>query len=197
MQLFIKIKTQVMKINKGFLFSGARLLSAAGLLLLLNACASHNRISQDFKEDTDFTAVKTFAWHNVATEIPNVSNLAIQSAVEQGLAQQGLQLTTTNPDVMLDISIIAQKSAAPSSGLGLSLGLPLGNHGSIGLGTSKLLARDDQQQGLIVLDITAAANSQVIWRGTAEAVPMSYFLLRNEPQLNGILKRLAGQFPPK
>lgn len=187
----------IMKINKCCLTNGARVLSAVGILLLLNACASTNRISQDFTEGTNFTAVKTFAWHNVATEIPNINNLAIQRAVEQGLAQQGLQLVSSNPDVILDISIIAQKSAAPSTGVGLSVGLPIGNHGSIGLGTNKLLARDNQQQGMIVLDITAAASSQVIWRGTAEAVPMSYFLLRNEPQLSGILKRLAGQFPPK
>lgn len=174
-----------------------QLLGALCMLLLLNACASNNRISQDFKTDTDFTSVKTFAWHNVSSEIPNINNLSIQRAVEQGLAQHGLQLVATNADVMLDINIIAQKSSAPSTGLGLSLGLPVGNHGSIGLGTSKLLARDDTKQGLIVLDITSASTSQVLWRGTAEAVPMDYFLLRNELQLETILKRLAGQFPPK
>lgn len=189
-----------MKIHPRFLFSNLHLpllLSALCAILLLNACASSNRISQDFKADTDFNRVKTFAWHNVSSEIPNINNLAIQRAVEQGLAQHGLQLVTTNPDVILDISIIAQKSSAPSTGLGISLGLPVGGNGAIGLGTSKLLARDSQQQGLIVLDITSASSSQVIWRGTAEAVPISYFLLRNELQLDAILQRLAGQFPPK
>lgn len=174
-----------------------QLLGALCMLLLLNACASNNRITQDFKTDTDFAQVKTFAWHNVSSEIPNINNLSVQRAVEQGLAQHGLQLATANPDVILDINIIAQKSSAPSTGLGLSLGLPVGNHGSIGLGTNKLLARNEQQQGLIVLDITSASTSQVIWRGTAEAVPINYFLLRNELQLETILKRLAGQFPPK
>lgn len=193
MQLFIRF-------NPRFLVEQLRLpqwLGAVCILLLLNACASNNRITQDFKTGTDFNSVKTFAWHNVSSEIPNINNLAIQRAVEQGLAQHGLLLVGTNPDVILDINIIAQKRSAPATGLGLSLGLPVGSHGSIGLGTSKLLARDNQQQGLIVLDITSASTSQVIWRGTAEAVPMNYFQLRNETQLDAILKRLAGQFPPK
>lgn len=199
MQLFMKIIPR-------FLFGRLRLaqwpslakwLSASCILLLLNACASNNRISQDFKTGTDFNSIKTFAWHNVSSEIPKINNLSIQRAVEKGLAQHGLQLATVNPDVILDIHIVAQKNSAPSTGLGLSLGLPVGNHGAVGLGTSKLLARDQQQQGLIVLDITSTSTSQVIWRGTVEAVPMSYFLLRNELQLTTLLQRLAGQFPPK
>lgn len=191
MQLF-------MRIHPRFCYSSlTQWLIAACILLLLNGCASSNRITQDFKTGTDFTRVKTFAWHNVSSEIPNINNLAIQHAVEQGLAKQGLLLVAANPDVILDINIIAQKSSAPSTGLGLSLGLPVGSHGSIGLGTSKLLARDSQQQGLIVLDITSASTSQVIWRGTAEAVPINYFQLRNELQLETVLQRLASQFPPK
>jgi|GEM_PF-466821 len=172
-------------------------LSAFGLALLLNGCASSNHISQDFKPNTDFNSVKTFAWHNVSSEIPNINNVAIQDTVEQDLIQRGFQLVTSNPDVILDINIIAQKSSAQSTGLGLSIGLPVGNNGSIGLGTSKLLGHNTKQEGLIILDITTQSNNQVIWRGTADAVPMNYFLLRNEPQLNAVLKRLVSQFPPK
>lgn len=189
MQLFDRISFARIRLHVLF--------SALGLALLLNGCASNNRISQDFKPDTNFKSVKTFSWHNVSSEIPNINNVAIQKTIEEDLTQRGFQLVAINPDVVLDLNIIAQKSSAPSTGLGVSLGLPIGNHGSVGLGTSKLLARDNKQEGLIVLDITTHANNQVIWRGTADAIPMSYFLLRNEPQLNAVLKRLVAQFPPK
>lgn len=175
----------------------AILMRALCLIFLLSACATSKQISQDFAPGTDFSTVKTFAWHNVSSAIPTINNLTIQRAIEQSLIKQGLQLVHANPDVVLDISIIAQKGAGSTTGLGLSLGLPLGNRGGIGLGTSKLLGNNTQQEGLIILDITNAANNQVMWRGTAQAVPMHYFLLRNEPQLNGILHRLIAQFPPK
>ncbi|HWV15923.1 MAG TPA: DUF4136 domain-containing protein [Cellvibrio sp.] len=173
------------------------LLPAACALLLLSACASNNHISQDFKPGTDYKQLKTFSWHNVASEIPNINNIAIQRAVEENLKLQGFQLVHSNADFILDINIIAQRSTGGSTGLGLSIGLPIGNHGSLGVGTSKLLGRDDKQEGMIIIDITTQKDSQVIWRGTADAVPMNYFLLRNEPQLNAILKRLIAQFPPR
>ena len=167
------------------------------IILLLNGCATNNRVSQDFKPGTDFSAVKTFAWHNVSSQVTNIDNVSIQRTIERELTLQGLQLVSSNPDVVLDLNIISQKSTASKTGLGLSLGLPIGNSGSLGLGTSKLLGQDNKQEGLIILDITKQASSQVIWRGTAEAVPLTYFTLRNEAQLNKVLQNLLAQFPPK
>ena len=172
------------------------LLSACCALILVSGCATSNKISQDFKPDTDFKVFKTFAWHNFASEIPNTNNSAIKNAIEQSLSQQGFQLVNEAADIVVDMNIITQQSTASSPRFGLSLGLPIGNHGSIGLGTSKLLGSNNSQEGLIIIDITATATNQAIWRGTAEAIPMSHFLLRNERQLNAVLKNLIAQFPP-
>lgn len=193
---FVKESSFVEKVLFGTRRS-AMLLVGLCTIFVLSGCANSKHISQDFKPGTDFKNIKTYAWHNVSSAIPDSNNVAIQHAIEQHLLQQGLQLVTANPDAMLNLSIVAQKSSDSGTGLGLSLGLPIGNHGAIGLGTSKLLGRDSKQEGLIVLDITSTKTNQVIWRGTAEAVPINYFLLRNEPQLNGVLKRLVAQFPPQ
>lgn len=167
-------------------------------LLLLTGCATTNKVTQDFKPDTDFKSFKTFAWHNFSSEIPESNKGAIQSTVEQALTQQGFVLVTDKPDFVLDMNIIKQRSnSGSSSGVGFSIGLPVGSHGGIGLGTSTLFGKDNKLQGLIILDVTAQQTNQVIWRGTAEAIPITNFLLRNERQLNVVLKNLVAQFPPK
>jgi hypothetical protein len=167
-------------------------------LLFLTGCATTNKVTQDFKPDTDFKSFKTFSWHNFSSEIPESNKGAIQSTIEQALTQQGFVLVNDKPDLLLDINIIKQRSSSGSStGLGFSIGLPVGSHGGIGLGTSTLLGKDNKLQGLIILDITSQQTNQVLWRGTAEAIPMTNFLLRNERQLNVVLKNLVAQFPPK
>lgn len=163
----------------------------------LFGCATNNKVSQDFKPDTRFESFKTFSWQNFSSDIHTTNNAAIKNTIEQILTQQGFQLVTDNADLLLNMNIFAQQKSASSPRFGLSLGLPIGNNGSIGLGTSKLLGGGNQQEGLIIIDVTAAGANQVIWRGTAEAIPIKHFLLHNERQLNVVLKKLIAQFPPK
>jgi hypothetical protein len=75
--------------------------------------------------------------------------------------------------------------------------LPIGRHGAIGLGTSKLLGNAPKTEALIIVDITAQASNQILWRGTAENVPLSDFTLQNQVKLNARLRDLLQQFPPK
>lgn len=175
------------------IMTGILLVSA----LFLTACATSNKVTQDYKPDTDFRLYKTFSWHNFSSDVSNSDQLAIQHSVEQQLMQQGFQLAPNNADLILDLNIIKHAASLPSTGVGISIGLPIGHHGSIGFGTSKLLNNDNQVAALIILDITAQATNQVLWRGSAEDVPMNYFSLRNQTQLNGILQNLVKQFPPK
>ncbi|RYY76700.1 MAG: DUF4136 domain-containing protein [Gammaproteobacteria bacterium] len=163
----------------------------------LTSCANTNKVTQDFKPDTDFSSYKTFSWHNFSSDVHGNDQIAIQHEIEQQLSQQGFQLVATNADVVLDLTIIKHVASASSTGVGLSVGLPIGRHGSIGLGTSKLLGKDEKFSALIILDITAKASNQVLWRGSADEVPLDYFTLRNQAKLNPILRDLVKQFPPK
>jgi len=165
--------------------------------LTLSGCAATNKVTQDYKPNTDFRSYKTFSWHNFSSDVVSSDQLAIQRAVEQQLSQQGFQLVTAPSDLVLDLSIIKHAASLPSTGVGISIGLPIGRHGAIGLGTSKLLGNDDKIAALIILDITAQASQQVLWRGTAEDVPLSDFTLRNQAKLNTTLRNLIQQFPPK
>ncbi len=164
--------------------------------LTLSGCAT-NKVTQDYKPDTDFRPYKTFSWHNFSSDVVSADQLAIQRAVEQQLTQQGFELVSGLSDLVLDLSIIKQTASASSTGLGISIGLPIGRHGSIGLGTSKLLGNEAKVAALIILDITAQASGQILWRGTAENIPLSAFTLHNQAKLNATLRKLIEQFPPK
>ncbi len=168
-----------------------------GAFSLLVACATTNKVTQDFKEGTNFQQYKSFSWHNFSSDINGTDQLAIQNQIDQLLVQKGFKKVDANADVILDLNIIKQRNTGSGSGVGLSIGLPLGRHGSIGLGGSQLLDGGDKMAGLIILDITAQHTGQVIWRGSADAVPMTYFFARNQSQLQSILHDLVNQFPPK
>ena len=167
------------------------------LACLLAGCTTSSKVTQDYKTGTDFKSYKTFSWHNFSSDITTSNQLAIQHTVEQQLTQQGFKLVSELPDLILDLTIIKHIATPSSTAVGLSVGLPIGRHGAIGLGTNKLLGQDNQMAGLIILDITAKDTNQIVWRGSAEDVPMNYFLLRNQVELNKILNSLVQQFPPK
>jgi hypothetical protein len=166
------------------------------LTLTLSGCAA-TKVTQDYKPDTDFRPYKTFSWHNFSSDVVSADQLAIQRAVEQQLKQQGFELVSGLSDLVLDLTIIKQAAAPSSTGIGLSIGLPIGRHGAIGLGTSKLLGNDSKMEALIIVDITAQASHQILWRGTAENIPLSEFMLQNQAKLNARLRDLLRQFPPK
>lgn len=169
------------------------------LVCALSGCATSSKVTQDYKAGTDFKSYKTFSWHNFSSDITTDNQLEIQHAVERQLTLQGFKFVAEPelPDLILDLTIIKHIATPSSTGVGLSIGLPIGRHGGLGLGTNKLLGQDSNMAGLIILDITAKDTNQIVWRGSAEDVPINYFLLRNQAELNKVLNSLVQQFPPK
>jgi hypothetical protein len=167
------------------------------LACALSGCATSSKVTQDFKPGTNFTAYKTFAWHNFSSDINTGNQIAIQHEVEQQLALQGFKLVTEMPNLVLDLTIIKHAAARSSTGVGLSIGLPVGRHGGVGIGTNNLLNTGEKMAGLIILDITAKDTNEIVWRGSADDVPLEYFSLKNQTELNKVLINLVQQFPPK
>ncbi|RYY04821.1 MAG: DUF4136 domain-containing protein [Gammaproteobacteria bacterium] len=166
-------------------------------ILLISACATSSKVTQDFKAGTDFHSYKTFSWHNFSSDVPASDQIAIQHEVEQQLSQQGFQLVSGAADLILDLNIIKHAASSSSTGVGLSIGLPIGRHGGLGLGTNKLLGKDTNVVALIILDVTAQSTNEVLWRGSAEDVPLDNFSVRNKDQLATVIGKLVKQFPPK
>ena len=165
------------------------------LVLIMCGCAS-TKYNQDFKPGTDFSGHKTYNWRGASSDIPGVSAQQIQHQADTQLASQGFSRTESNPDLLFDMKVVSRISTGSSTGLGLSIGLPLGRHGSIGLGGGKSMP-NDKQEGIIIVDITDTSTNNLIWRGSAEAVPLQHFSLSNEAKLAEVLRKLLSQYPPK
>lgn len=183
------------QVNIGFM----RLILRPGLLLLvallLAACAS-TKYQQDFREGTNFENLNSYTWRKISSEVQGVDNSKLQRFADKQLNLQGFTRTDSNPDMLLDMTLITRISTGASTGIGLSVGIPIGRSGSIGLGGGKSVP-NDKFEGVLVVDVTDANSNTLIWRGSAEDLPMKVFSLQAEDKLAEVIAKLFAQFPPQ
>lgn len=172
----------------------SRLLAIA-TLLLLGACAQI-RYSDDFKSGTEFNNLKTYQWRSVAVDIGGTDKDFLQQLADAQLRAQGFIPTDKDPDLLLDLQAFSRVSTGGNTSIGIGIGMPVGRHGSVGLGTGKLLGQG-KQEGVIVVDVTQTKSNTLIWRGTAEGIPLINFSLKAEHKLSSSFAQLLQQFPPK
>lgn len=172
----------------------SRLLIIAAIILL-SACAQV-RYGDDFKSGTDFSNLKTYQWRSVTVDIGGTDKNFLQQLADTQLRAQGFFPTDSNPDLLLDLQAFSRISSGGNTSIGIGIGMPVGRHGSIGLGTGQLLGKG-KQEGVIVVDITQTKSNALIWRGTAEGIPLINFSLKAENKLRESFTQLLQQFPPQ
>lgn len=165
-------------------------------VLFLSACAS-TRYEQDFHPDTDFSGHQTYVWRSGDAQIPGVDMTRLQRLAENALQAQGLELNPQAPDLLLSLHAFTRQATGGSRGLGLSIGVPIGRSGSLGVGGSRSLPPSERQEGVLILDVTETRSNQLIWRGTATRISLDDFKLAQEEQLRRVIERLSRQFPPQ
>lgn len=172
----------------------SRLLAIAAVMLL-SACAQI-RYGDDFKSGTDFNNLKTYQWRSTTVDIGGTDKNLLQQLADAQLRAQGFSPSDSAPDLFLDLQVFSRVSSGGNTSIGIGIGMPVGRHGSIGLGTGKLLGQG-KQEGVIVVDITQAQSNTLIWRGTAEGIPLINFSLKAENKLRETFTQLLQQFPPQ
>ena len=163
--------------------------------LILSACASP-KYQQDSKEGAKFNDLKTYSWRSLDVQIEGATQTQLEKLVDEQLLLQGFQRVPDNPDMLLDMQGFTRVSQGGNTSLGIGIGLPIGRHANVGLGTGKMLGQG-KQEAVIVLDISRADSNTLIWRGNAEAIPLVYFKLNSEPKLRESIRKLVTQFPPR
>ena len=166
----------------------------AALVLCLTACSS-TRYNHDFKSGSDFSQLKTFAWRSAAVKIEGISTNFLQRLVDEQLSAQGFTPNATNPDFLIDMQGFSRASQGGNTQLAIGVGIPLGRNGSIGLGSGQTLGRG-KQEGVITLDITQTKSNSLLWRGSAEGIPLITFKLSAENKLRETIHTLLAEFPP-
>lgn len=163
--------------------------------IVLTACAGP-KYEQDYKVDTDFSRYQTYAWQSGRAEVEALDLQRLQTLAQQSLAAQGYRLEQEDPDLLITLNAFTRRKIDDSRGLGLSIGIPLGDSASIGVGGSKRLARE-QQEGILVMDVIDARSNKLLWRGTGTGIPLEDFRLAREQQLKQALEKLVDPFPPQ
>lgn len=170
-------------------------LLAVTTLILLSAC-TQIKYSDDFKSGTDFNGVKTYQWRSVSVDIGGTDKAFMQKLADDQLHAQGLIATEKDPDILLDLQVFSRVSSGGNTSIGIGVGMPVGRNANIGLGTSQIMGRG-KQEGVIVIDVTQTKSNALIWRGTAEGIPLINFSLKAENKLRESFTQVLQQFPPK
>ncbi len=172
-------------------------ITAFGALVLITACAGPN-IEQDYKPGTKFDPGWTYyEFRGGSSQIEGVDYRRLETIAQDILASQGYQLAPEAPQLYIDITGSTRLATGGGKSLGLSIGLPVGSHGSIGVGGSKNLDGEGRREGVIVVDITNAQTNELIWRGSASGIALKDFELAREAQLREVMRKLLEQFPPE
>lgn len=163
-------------------------------LLLLSGCANVH-YANDYKSGTVFNGLKSYSWRAITVDVGGTDQALLERLADNQLASQGFVRTQDKPDLLLDLQVFARQSKSGNSSIGIGIGMPVGRHGSVGLGTSQLLNKG-KQEGVMLIDITRASDNALIWRGSAEGIPLIQFSLSAEQKLGETLAKLLSPFPP-
>src|SRR5512137_265209 len=144
---------------------------AATLAVLLFAfgCAP---LVVDFDYDTtyDFTRLKTYEWAPIqpGNEKEELTAKRIEHAVNGQLQAKGYVRAADAPDFQVSIKGVRKTVESGSVGVGASVAVPVGSHGSVRVGGGKSKPRT-KQEGTLDIDIKDAKTGALIWQGNATA----------------------------
>ncbi len=161
---------------------------------LISGC-SKLRVSQDFIDTTNFNQYQTYTWRKWSSDIQGSNELRVRQLTRTQLESQGLRQLEADGDTWLDMTLLVQSSQGGNVSFGVGIGLPVGRHGSIGVGSSRINDRG-KLTGTLVVDLTDRTTNQLIWRGTAQELPLRQLQGEDYTGLSAALKKLLEQFPP-
>ena len=164
------------------------IISAVGL-----AACNPTYIEHDYDKEVDFGQFKTFAWLEQTTITKGTPQAVQQSAllearikrsVNEGLAQKGLRLVESEPDLIIAYHI------------GLQDYTEIRRTGT-GWGFDRNTRVDHFQEGTFFLDLIDAKKDQLVWRGIAEGVLDEYPTPEKlDRDVNDMVQRLLKKYPP-
>jgi hypothetical protein len=174
-------------------------------MLLLVLCtsitgyAAQPAANYDYDTAADFTALKTFDW------MPATGNAAgdellikkIRSTVDVQLQAKGRTIATGNPDFLIGMALSGKTVSGGSTGVGMSIGIPVGRRGTVSVGGGKSKSRE-KTEGTLVMDFVDAKTKTLLWRATVtEAVDPSATPEEKQKKIDEVIAAMLAHFPPK
>ncbi|KXO13518.1 putative lipoprotein [Moritella sp. JT01] len=180
------------------------------LSLAVTACSTV-KVSTDYDQSADFTALKGFNWlpKSATVEKENtylnnrIMDVRITKAIDKQLIAQGFS-SSTAPDFYVNYSITSEKKTnirtydnysdyGPSWGWGIGYG-----HRGMSLSARTETRIDEYQQGSLVIDVIDPTSLELIWRGIgSKRLPESTDAAEMDKLVADVVKSILSKFPPK
>lgn len=162
-------------------------------------CATPLTVDYDYDTMYDFSKLKTFAWapSPPGNQMEEFAEKRFQGALTSQLQAQGYSPAAESPDFLISVAGIKKTVESGRVGVGASVAVPVGSHGSVSLGGGKSKPRTKQEGELSVL-VTERASGKPIWKGMAAAeIKPTQSPEEQQKQINAIVAELLKNFPPK
>jgi len=153
----------------------------------------------DYDTAADFSALKTYDW------MPATGNAAgdellikkIRNTVDAQLQAKGCKMSADKPDFLIGMELSGKTTNGGSTGVGVSVGIPVGRAGRISVGGGKSKAHE-KKEGTLVMDFVDAKTKSLVWRATAtEAVDPSASPEEKQKKIDEVIAAMLEHFPPK
>lgn len=167
------------------------------ILMAVISCGSL-KVSHDYDPGVDFDALKTYDWIPMedSTDPSQLVVKRIVHAVNTALAAKGFELNRDDPDFMIGMQISGKSSYGGSTGVGASVGVPVGKM-NVRVGGSRSKARE-KREGTLLLDFIEPQSKSIIWRGTATStVNPNATPQEQQALIDKAVSQMLDHFPPR
>jgi hypothetical protein len=121
----------------------------------------------------------------------------IRNTVDAQLQAKGRKMNADNPDFLIGMALSGKTTYGGSTGVGMSVGIPVGRAGSVSVGGGKSKPRE-KREGTLVMDFVDAKTKSLVWRATAtDAVDPSASPEAKQRKIDEVIAAMLAHFPPK
>ena len=174
---------------------------AAGVAVVgcANTPSSGLDVTFDYDTGANFGALKSYSW------MPPTGNAVgdellvkrIKTSVDTQLQAKGPVPAEANPDFLIGMQLSGKSTYGGSTGVGVSVGIPVGRAGRVSVGGGKSQAIE-KKEGQLVLDFVDAKSKSLLWRATASgAVEPKSTPEQQQQRINLVIAEMLSYFPPK
>ena len=175
---------------------------ALALAVMTGGCAttpgSDVDVTFDYDTAANFDGLKSYSWMPPAGNAASDELLVkrIKNSLDTQLQAKGRATAEANPDFLIGMQLSGKTTYGGSTGVGVSVGIPVGRAGRVSVGGGKSQAIE-KKEGQLVLDFVDAKSKSLLWRATASgAVNPGQTPEQQQQRINGVIAEMLSQFPP-
>lgn len=166
-------------------------------------CAT-SRTESQYDRRVDFSAFRTFAWHessaiDIQGDIRNPEEIRerLAGSISSALRAKAFAPTPGSPDFLVRYTarVDARATVPNRSDLGASTSGGFDTESGSG---AAVTGRDVTETGTLTIEMVDPTSNRTLWRGTSRAEVVTYMrAMRNEDELDAFVAQTLDGFPPR